>query len=308
MKTRNIALITSAGGHGFMEANFAQAYGQKAVACSDKTTKEEFEKETADIYARLSPFIPDMEIATWEQAETLHQYGVSYRKKLLDKQVGSSMWYDFANTTLSPTHQEDLPKYNSLGAKTFNVMLIPQKLVSDNLCGVSAKQQSVPLDVFNFFMYEKDNQYILGQHFHNKNDIELVNNIAKDFSMYVPGEKEDKEVFGIRGVPHNKYLPLYQKVDMAVGTAGTHTWYMLTCFPDIPQIILYNKNGTENWQDIVKPFQAKGKHIYAMGFDENTNWKKFSLEIKALYSKISRTMDKKRHKSYTLPPKSNIRD
>lgn len=57
MRRKHTALITSAGGHGFMELLFAKAYNMKeVVACSEKTTKEEFEKETEDIYNRLSPF------------------------------------------------------------------------------------------------------------------------------------------------------------------------------------------------------------------------------------------------------------
>ena len=32
-----------------------------------------------------------------------------------------------------------------------NIMLIPQKLISDEKCGVTAQQQSVPLSVFNSF-------------------------------------------------------------------------------------------------------------------------------------------------------------
>ncbi len=293
MKPKTIALITSAGGHGFMEVLFAKAYGQEIVACSEKTTKEEFDKETADIYNRLSPFAPDMKKADWDEVEALTQNGVSYRERLLNKHIDSKMWKKFAQTTLSPEYSKTLPKYEGIDTASNNIMLIPQKLFSDGKCGVSAQQQSVPLEAFNFFKYEDNNTYILGQHFHKINDVKHVENIAKEFSMYIPGQKEDKEVFGIRGVPHNQYLNLYQKIDMSVGIAGTHTWYMMTCFPDKPQIILYNKNGVENWEEIAKSYQEHGKPIYVLGFDENTNWKKFSLEFKALYSKISRTMNKK---------------
>ena len=145
MKPDNIALITSAGGHGFMELLFAQAYGKEVVACSEKTKKEVFEKETADIFNRLSPFIPNMKIATWEEVEA-EKYAkvISYRTELTSKKIDKSMWTKFAQTTLSPKYRENLPKYNGLKTSKLNVMLIPQKLISDGKCGFDAKQQSAP--------------------------------------------------------------------------------------------------------------------------------------------------------------------
>ena len=294
MENRNVALITSAFGHGFMELNFAKAHNVKAVAFSEKETKEEFEKEVNDIYSKLSPFYPKMKKAKWEDMTTLKEQGVSYRQILLDKQVTDDLWDKFARTTLPPKMQKNLPSFKSLKRSSNNILLVPQKLVSDGKCGLSADQQTVPVEAFNFFKYENGNNYVLGQHFHKQNDIENVKAIAKDFNMYVPGEKEDKHVLGLRGVNHDQYFNMYKKLGMAVGIAGTHTWYMLTCFPDTPQIILYNKNLTEDWQAIAKAYQKQGKHIYAIGFDENTNWKKFALQVKATYHKVSRTINKEK--------------
>ena len=185
-------------------------------------------------------------------------------------------------------------------------MLIPQKLFSDGKCGLNASQQSVPLETLNFFKSEDGNTYLLGQHF-NKNpkdkngnevkDFEHVKNLAQEFNMYIPGEKEDTEVLGIRGVPHVKYLNMYKKTDIAVGIAGTHTWYMLACFPEKPQIIFYNKNGVENWDEIAKTYQKLGHSVYALGFDEHTDWKRFSLEAKALYTKISKKIRQEKNRS-----------
>ena len=89
---------------------------------------------------------------------------------------------------------------------------------------------------------------------------------------------------------------MYKKIDISVGIAGTHTWYMLTCFPEKPQIIFYNKNDVEKWEEISKAYQKQGKPIYVMGFDENTDWKRFSLEVKALYTKISKKLQKEKNK------------
>ena len=300
MKKKNIALITSAGGHGFMELNFGQLHNQEIVACSEKDNKEDFEKETADIYERLSPFVPNMKIATWEDAPKIKENGISYRKSLLDKELSESDWNKFAQTTFSLKTHNKSPKFRELHSQSLVTMLIPQKLFTDGKCGLSAKQQSVPLEVFNFFKAEKETSYVLGQHFHKLNDIEHVKNIAEDFNMYVPGGKEEKHVFGIRGVPHDQLFNMYKKVDMSVGIAGTHTWYMLTCFPEKPQIIFYNKNGVEDWNAIAKAYQKHGYPIYAMGYDENTDWKRFSLETKALYTKLSKSIKKEKNKSKQL--------
>ena len=300
MKKKNIALITSAGGHGFMDLNFGQLHNQEIVACSEKDNKEDFEKETADIYERLSPFVPNMKIATWEDAPKIKENGISYRKSLLDKELSESDWNKFAQTTFSLKTRNKSPKFRELHSQSLATMLIPQKLFTDGKCGLSAKQQSVPLEVFNFFKAEKETSYVLGQHFHKLNDIEHVKNIAEDFNMYVPGGKEEKHVFGIRGVPHDQLFNMYKKVDMSVGIAGTHTWYMLTCFPEKPQIIFYNKNGVEDWNAIAKAYQKHGYPIYAMGYDENTDWKRFSLETKALYTKLSKSIKKEKNKSKQL--------
>lgn len=297
MKKKKTALITSAGGHGFMELNFGKLYNRKIVACSEKDNKEDFEKETADIYERLSAFAPDMEMATWEDRAKIRKKGISYRQKLLDKKLNENDWDKFAQTSLSPQTNKQLPQFRGLNSQSLVVMLIPQKLFTDGKCGLSAKQQTVPLAAFNSFKHEKENTYLLGQHFHAVNDFEHVQNIAKDFNMYIPGEKEEKHVFGIRGVPHDQFLNMFKKVDMSIGIAGTHTWYMLTCFPEKPQIIFYNKNGTEDWNAIAKAYQKQGYPIYAMGYDENTDWKKFALETKALYSKLSKRIKKEKEKT-----------
>lgn len=37
-----------------------------------------------------------------------------------------------------------------------------------------------------------------------------------------------------------------------------------------------------------------------MGFDEHTDWKRFSLEVKALYTKLSKNIQKEKIKSQQL--------
>lgn len=303
MDNKRYALVTSVGGHAFMELGFAAAYNQQPVVFSEKDNKEDFEKEVAEIYERFSPMFPDIKVATWDERENFAKQGVSWRRELLDGKIDATMWDEFAQSKLKPQVYGGLPKFAEIKGNFRNILLIPQKLISDGKCGITAQQQTVPLSAFNFFKNEDGNRYILGQHFHKINDVENVNEIAAEFGMYVPGAKEDKHVYGIRGVSHEQYLNMYKKLDMSVGIAGTHTWYMLTCFPNTPQIILYNKNGVENWENIAEAYRKNGKKVYALGFDENTNWKKFALEIKQCYVKLADTVDKQKAKKVKSLPK-----
>lgn len=189
MEDKKYALVTSVGGHAFMELNFAAAYNQEPVVFSEKDNKEDFEKEVAEIYERFSPMFPDIKVATWDEREKFTEQGVSWRRELLDKKIDATMWEQFAQTGLKPQVQTDLPRFAGIKDDSRNILLIPQKLISDGKCGVTAQQQTVPLSAFNFFKNEKGNRYILGQHFHKVNDVENVKDVASEFNMYVPGEK-----------------------------------------------------------------------------------------------------------------------
>jgi len=175
-----------------------------------------------------------------------------------------------------------LPLFETLqkGATLF----VPQKLFSDGLCGATAEQQSLSPAVFNFL---KGENLALGQHFHKVNDLPLVEALKEEFNLYVPGMTEDQEVFGIRGVQHKMYWHFYKKMSACVGIAGTHTWYLLTCMPEIPQVILYRK-GIERWDEIEAAYQAAGYDIRCIGFDESTNMEQLSKEIEAAYAEIKK--------------------
>lgn len=68
--------------------------------------------------------------------------------------------------------------------------------------------------------------------------------------------------------------------------AGTHTWLLLTMFPDIPQLILFNKKGVERWKAIEAAYQKQGYNIICLGFDENTDMAEFAKEIETNYAKL----------------------
>ena len=179
---------------------------------------------------------------------------------------------------------EGLRRYQQLEGK-MNVLFVPQKLQSDGECGVTAAQQSLNPQVLSFMKGTAN--LVLGQHFHKVNDLATVEALAKEFDLYVPGmNDENPEVFGIRGVAHAEYFNMYRSLAASVGIAGTHTWILLALFPEIPQIILFNKNGVENWKDIEAAYQKAGYRIFCIGFDESTDMAELSKEIEETYKKL----------------------
>ncbi len=278
METKKIALITEAFGHGFISLRIAQAMGLLPVAFSTKDNKEDFEKEVNQIYNNLVFFFPALQKATWEQREELLANSWNVRQSLLNGEISYETWMKAATGKFTPDASEELPEYFVSHA----IMWVPQKLVSDGQCGVSAQGQSLNPSLFEF-LKEETRPLVLGQHFHKVNDLEKVQNLTKEFNLYVPGMTENPEVFGIRGVQHKMYWNLYNQLDGCIGIAGTHTWYLLTCFPQVPQLILYNKKGVEDWETIAKAYRAAGHPIYCLGFDENTDMAEFSRKMEELY-------------------------
>ncbi len=277
---KNFALITEGFGHGFACVNLAKVANLTPVAFSMKDTKEAFTAEVEQIFNNLSAFAPEMVKACWEERDTYHKNGWDIRADLLAGKITDEMWQAFATgkLTLADENRKGLPQFNGL-AEDDNILFIPQKLKSDGHCGITAEQQSLPLEVFYPLQMQEGHQLVLGQHFHKVNDRDSVVELAKDFNLYVPGLTENEEVFGIRGVQHIKYWNLYRQLSGSIGIAGTHTWYMLTCFPEVPQIILFNKNGVEDWKGIEKAYQAAGRQILCIGFDDKTNLQQLSEEI-----------------------------
>ena len=284
MKQIVYGLITEAFGHGLASLNFTKAERLIPVAYSDKESKEDFEAHVEQIYNNMIFFAPTLQKATWEEREKYALAGWNIRKDLLEGKITREMWNRFAATSLLPVKvEENLPNFASLEAGAF--LFVPQKLQSDVQCGVTALEQSVPLKAFEF-LKKVDCSLVLGQHFHKVNDLKDIAKLVYNFGCYVPGLIEDEEIFGIRGVQHKNYWNMYAKLDGAVGIAGTHTWFLLTCFPDTPQIILFNQNGVENWKHIEAAYQEAGKHIVCVGFKEGTNLAELSKEIEAEFNDL----------------------
>ncbi len=133
------------------------------------------------------------------------------------------------------------------------------------------------------FLKDRPEQLVLGQHFNKVADFNKVQKLAAEFGLYVPGMEENEEVFGIRGVPHKLYYNMYKSLRASIGIAGTHIWYMLTMFPEIPQVILFNEKGVENWKAIEAEYQKRRYDIRCIGFHEGSDMEALKQEIEQAY-------------------------
>lgn len=290
METKKFIVVRSSFGHEIMALNFAKALNMPVAIIPAKETEAEFNTESEKILENLSFLSNDIVTVPFAERQKYEAMSWDIIADLKAGKLADEMWEKFVTARLVPTQNTNLlPQFNSMKANRKNLLLIPQKLISDGECGVTAQQQSLSPNVFNFLKEQKEYQLILGQHFNKVSDLPAVEALAKEFSMYVPGMSENPEVFGIRGVAHKEYYNMYSKLGMSIGIAGTHTWIMLTMFPWIPQVILYNKKGTEHWDVIGKAFQAAGWPIRTIGFDENTDMEQLSEKIKS-YCKLFAVM------------------
>ena len=284
MKTTKFVVIRSSFGHEIMALNFAKALNVPVAIIPNKETEEEFNAESEKILANLSFLSNDIVRVPFAERQKYEAMSWDLIADLKAGKLADEIWGEFVAARLVPTHNVALlPQFNGMRANRKNLLLIPQKLISDGECGVTAQQQSLSPSLFNFLKEQNEYQLVLGQHFNKVNDLPAVEALAKEFGMYVPGMTENNPVFGIRGVRHEMYYNMYNQIGMSIGIAGTHTWILLTMFPWIPQVILYNRKGVENWDAIGKAFQAAGWPIRTIGFDEDTDMNQLSEKIKSYY-------------------------
>lgn len=281
---KNFIVIRASFGHEIMAVNFAQALNMQVAIIPNKETADEYEAESEKIVNNLSFFTQSLVHVPFAERQMYENMSYDLIADLKAGKLADEMWERFVTARLVPTlSANSLPKYPGMRPNRKNLLLIPQKLISDNACGVTAQQQSLSPEVFNFLKEQKEYQLVLGQHYHKVNDLPAVKALAQDFNMYVPGLTENPEVLGIRGVQHMMYYNMYNQIGMSIGIAGTHTWILLTMFPWVPQVILYNRKGVEHWDAIGKAFQAAGYPIRTIGFDEDTDMNQLSEKIKSYY-------------------------
>lgn len=261
------ALITEGFGHGFASLGLAIAAGFEQIFAQDE-----------QILAKFKPFYPNLQL--WDGKTECW----NVRESILKREITHEMWRALARVKLVPTLTEDLPQFKSLAeTDKIKVHFVPAKLITDGQCGLSAGQQSLTPEVFIFL--KEDNEILpeMGQHFNKEKDGEDAVNLIEEFEGDAPGYREEKEVWGIRGVPHIRLYNFYRQMNASVGIAGTHTWLMLTCLPEIPQIILYNTEGVEDWADIAQAYREEGYNIEAIGFNKETEMLALKREIEETY-------------------------
>ncbi len=282
----NNIIIKSSFGHEIFALWVAKLFNVNVFICPDKDCEEEYNTEAEKIRNQMSFFASGLELKAVpfsKKAETLAN-GWDIVKDLRANNLSKDLWNKLAKVSLQPAATSELPEYAQLRNRQ-NILVIMQKWLSDNGCGVTAKQQSLPAEVFGF-LREMPQNLVFGQHFHKVNDLAGVEAAAKAYDMYVPGLSENPEVLGIRGILHAKYYNMYKALTGSVGIAGTHTWYLLAMFPETPQIILYNRNGVEDWNGIAGAMRKGGRKVWAIGFDENTDFSVLAKEIEEKYLEI----------------------
>jgi len=274
-------VIRSTFGHEVMAVRWAEAMGTRALIIPDKEDFEDYENEARRIYDVMSFFSPCVKQIPYNMRHMFDCRDIIAELKagMLDDKE----WDIFFTGSCQPTKDVScLPEF-AVGKGEPAVLFVPQKLKSDGECGVTAEQQSLTPAVFNF-LKSTPYQLVLGQHFNKMADIESVVDLATEFGLYVPGLTENPELLGLRGVSHEQYFNMYNQLSASVGIAGTHTWIMLTMFPAVPQIILYNKGGVEHWEAIAAAARRAGRTVYAIGFDENTNMAELSKQIEKTFA------------------------
>ena len=274
-------VISSQFGHEIMAVNFAEALNLPIYIIPKKETEEEYNLESEKIYQNMKFFSNSLiQVPFSERATVIRDIIGELKSGTLEDE----MWKVFFSHRLVPTEFIG-PDVTELWDSDTNILFVPQKLISDGECGVTAQQQSLSPDVFNF-LKKYPVQLSLGQHFNKVADLPIVESLAKAFKMHVVGLKSNPELLGLRGVKHGMYFDFYDSMHGAIGIAGTHTWYLLTMFPEIPQIIIYNKNGVERWDVIAEAAREAGYYVVAVGFDENTDMVEFSKELERLFREM----------------------
>lgn len=281
MKEKEICVrLRDAMGHGFFTAIIAKMNNLHLAAMPDKNVEADY---NAAQQATIDNFL------FFERALKVPFADKNYLNcsdpvaELSSGRFDNNLWSQFARTRLiaKPDALVGIPAFDGLKGKK-NVLWVPQKFITDGLCGLSAGQQSVPLEAFEFLKAKADINLVFGQHFNKVSDLANVEKTCAEYQAYLPGQTEHTEVLGIRGVQHKLYYNMYQSLKASIGIAGTHTWYMLTMFPEIPQVILYNKRGIEQWDLIGKAYRDAGYRVYPLGFDETTDFAEFSKEMEIL--------------------------
>lgn len=278
---QNIIIMRSKFGHEVAISNEASRRGAKIVLLPKAENAEQHFAACYDILYFMSFFYPAQNfiIPAFEEREMYEEISQDWVADLRAGKFDQAYWNEFASHTLTPTRTN----HREFSVSSEAILWVPQKLVTDGLCGVSAEQQSLVPD---FFWFMEDNEKVLFQNFDKVNNKAAVEELAKEHPCYVPGKDEYPELFGLRGVAHEKFINLLAKAKGFVGIAGTHTWEALTLFPEKKNLVLYNKNGVEKWDQIEKAYQKQGYPVRCCGFEDGTDKEAFSMDVAEVFTQL----------------------
>jgi len=263
----NAIVIKNCYGHEFCAALVAAAYHVPVLVCPKKDNEEEYNNEAQKI-ACFMRYATDLKIVPYKERNSIKAR--DFVQELVSGKVEGTEWETIFSTKLEPSLQYDEPRFWWASPST---MIVPGKLMTDGLCGLSAQNQSISPSVFDFFN-KTDWKLVLGQHFSKDDDMENIALLKEMFPMMkVPGfeTEEEREVLGLRGVEHRKLHHLYDRLSACVGIPGTHTWILLALFPKVRQVIIYNRKGVEHWEAIARAARRSGRRVAVVGYDETTD-------------------------------------
>lgn len=278
--------VYSSFGHEIFACAVAKMLHTEIEVASRKENPEEARADKAKIASMLQPFGVPIRIVPEGQMPI----GRDIVSELKAGTLPAGFWDQLAGTKLpigsSCKRYPILERAKAEGKRIIG--LVPEKTLTDGQCGLTAAQQSLNINVFEEII-DSNTLYGLLQHYDKtKMDgiLDCQKWVQRRSKLYVPGQEENPEVLGIRGVPHVDYFNMYAQLDAIVGIAGTHFWLALFAFPEIAQIILYNRKGFEPMETIAAAWRKKGFKIYVNYYDDNSDKKKLAHEIAETYKKL----------------------
>ena len=287
--------LSDPAGFGAMTLGFVGTYGhQTAYVISYADNIEAYNKETNEIYNRFHVIANalkiKLEIVPWVLHEDFIACSWDATKEFKAKKLLPWMWRDCVEWTVSKPkvyfnkmYVDEVPMLDAVAETSPVVMIYPQKVISDGTCGATAGQQSLPLEAYKDIKNLSYAYTVFGQHFSKTNDAEKVRELIKSgYVDYIIGEKEATELFGIRGVPHHRFMKIYSYVDYYIGALSTPDWFRFLLFPEKPGLAFAYKGLTDVFylKDIEKAFAENGYYQRFEIFDENTSLQDLQAKVK----------------------------
>lgn len=287
MKKKKFIAIRSHFGHDIAALLYAFHHGMTAIPLPQTDDKEVFDAKSKAIYENLAFLGANIRMVEFEQRDEAEKDSYDFVADLAARRLPADVWKELAQTFFTPRSENGRTEYRELRGKEI-MLFVPQKLVSDEKCGVSARQKSLPMDVFAFLKRQDSPLLpVLLQNFDRETDLDAVKRVAADFGLYVPGLTENPKLLGLRHHRLPDLYPVYARARLALGTAGTCNWFLLCTLPQVPQIILYHRNGSGVWPEIAKAYQAAGYPVYGYGFDEHCDYQELAVQIERKYRELS---------------------